>query len=415
MRQAAYLFVKMILLFSLLIILFSYAMFQGGFVSWFLFYTALPFLIYYLIFILYPVKDWRVKRIVAIKPIKAGQTIYIRLELKRRMPIPFSYLIIEEFLPTSIRPYFVVDRWSEWLVKKKLPQREGTVKKMLFPLFRRKIDYQYQLHDLPRGVHSFQQISLTMTDVFGFITKSVVLPLESTLRVAPADLDLQLRWDNNEKQSGEEATSTFQTDRSNHITGARQYVPGDRLSAIHWKATAKTATLMTKEFEQEYSRNGTIMLLGMQSGVAYEWNLALCQAVLQEFIRRKLQVDFLHVGYERFLFSTEKEQVHLTDAFISFQPGANEHIIASTLDHYQRTVDKGNFFLLFTDQLTSGLVEQLIKLSYQRNKITIYVTRSQAEQTKRDQALENQLRSYRINVNLITEKELKHRRGVVVV
>lgn len=415
MRQAAYLFVKMILLFGLLLILFSYAMFQGGFVSWFLFYTALPFLIYYLIFIFYPINDWRVKRIIAIKPIKAGQAVQIRLELKRRIPIPFSYLMIEEFLPTSIRPYFVVDRWSELLVKGKTPQREGTVREMLFPLFRRKLDYLYQLNDLPRGIHSFDQISLTMTDVFGFITKSVVLPLESTLRVAPADLDLQLRWDNNEKQSGEEVTSTFQTDRSNHITGARQYVPGDRLSAIHWKATAKAAALMTKEFEQEYSRDGTIMLFGMQSGIAYEWNLALCQAVLQEFNRRKQQVDFLHVGRERFFFSAEKEQSHLADAFISFQPGASEHLIESALDQYQRTVDKGNFFLLFTNQLTSRLVEQLIRISYQVNKITVYVTRPQVDQAKQDQAFENQLRSYQISVNLITEKELEHRKGVVVV
>ena len=53
---------KLILLFLLIAMVFSYAMFQGGFVSWFLFYSFLPFALYGLFVAAYPIRDWQVKR-----------------------------------------------------------------------------------------------------------------------------------------------------------------------------------------------------------------------------------------------------------------------------------------------------------------------------------------------------------------
>src|SRR5699024_7686731 len=46
----------------LLGILFSYAMFQGGFTSWFLFYSFLPILLYPLGLAVYPIRKWDVTR-----------------------------------------------------------------------------------------------------------------------------------------------------------------------------------------------------------------------------------------------------------------------------------------------------------------------------------------------------------------
>lgn len=413
MRKVVYLLVKLALLFGLVLILFSYAMFQGGFVSWFLFYTSLPFLIYYLFFIFYPIRDWHVKRVVTTSPIQAGQSIQVRIELTRHLPFPVSYLIIEDFLPESARSYFTTDRWGEMLEKGNVLQREASVKQMLYPLFRRKLEYSYDLNHLPRGKHAFEQLSLTMTDIFGFITKSIVLPTPSIFRVTPANLDLYIRWNDQENRFGEGLTTTLQTDRSNYITGARPYISGDRLSAIHWKATARTATLMTKEFEQEYSRDGTIMLLGMKGGVAYEWHLSLCQTILKASNQKNRKVDFLHIGHGRPFILTNKKQAELMDPFIAFKPGADEQKMDSAFTHYQQSVDKGDFLILFTDQLTSRLVEQVLDLSNQVNRISLYITKRQADQIKQEEVLETKLKKHRIQVYLLTEFDLKKRRVVV--
>src|SRR5690625_4873487 len=106
MPKTAYLITRLLLITVLFIILFSYAMFQGGFVSWFLFYMMMPFLIYYLLFIIYPMTDWRVKRILPQKSTRSGQAIRIELEVTRKIPFPVSYLVVEEFLPESFEPIF---------------------------------------------------------------------------------------------------------------------------------------------------------------------------------------------------------------------------------------------------------------------------------------------------------------------
>lgn len=41
---------------------FSYAMFQGGFVSWFLFYAFLPFVLYAGLLALYPLRSFQASR-----------------------------------------------------------------------------------------------------------------------------------------------------------------------------------------------------------------------------------------------------------------------------------------------------------------------------------------------------------------
>jgi uncharacterized protein (DUF58 family) len=55
---------------------------------------------------------------------------------------------------------------------------------------------------------------------------------------------------------GQRVRHSFEEDRS--LAGVRGYVPGDRLTSIDWKKSAKSADLMTKEFES-YQGEGVIV------------------------------------------------------------------------------------------------------------------------------------------------------------
>lgn len=63
-------------LFCIFAATFSYAMFQGGFVSWFLFYSFLPFGLYGVAVLLYPLKKWNVTRDMKLQPRFAGEIIF---------------------------------------------------------------------------------------------------------------------------------------------------------------------------------------------------------------------------------------------------------------------------------------------------------------------------------------------------
>lgn len=415
MRQVIYFMMKTIVVFSLFLIFFSYAMFQGGFVSWFLFYLTLPMLIYYLVFIFYPIKDWQIKRVLEMEQVEAGQKIQVELKLNRRVPFPISYLIIEDSLPRSLGRIFDRNRWSELFTNNKVSQRELTVRTAFHPNFRRQLTYSYHLTDLPRGIHTLESVRITITDLFGFITKTVDVPIQSTLMVAPASLELRLNLVSKNKLHGDQVHSTMHADRSSNITGARQYTPGDRLSAIHWKATAKTDTLMTKEFDQEYNRDGTIMLFGVRNSIAFEWNVAMCHVILPLIKAENLQVEFNYTGADRVTFSTEDNWTNLADPFTALKPGATEMMVDLSFARYHQSVDRGNFLLIITDQLTDKMVEHIIALSGKQQRVTIYLTQTKFDQTAERQMLLTELKKNKLTVLMIDEAVVKQPQGVVTI
>ncbi|BAM46522.1 DUF58 domain-containing protein [Amphibacillus xylanus] len=415
MRRVVYLLMKLMILIILSLSFFSYAMFQGGFTSWFLFYISVPFLVYFLCFIFYPIRDWQVERILNDEKIEAGNSIRVTLNFKRRLRFPISYLIIEETVPKSLSHVFNPYHWSEILTQGQFNKRDMNERHLLYPNFRKHLSYQYQLTNLPRGIHTMQFVSITVSDIFGFIKKTVELPVQTTFYVTPKKINVQLDFSTYRQELGDKHVSTMHANRSNLISGARPYMPGDRLSSIHWKATAKTASLMTKDFDQEFNCDGTILLFGFNNHPAFEWNLSVCQMLLSIMKLKNLRVDCLFGGDKSVSLSNGSSHESLTDFFTQLKAGATESIVQSVFDRYQSTYDKGTFIVVFTDRLTDQIVRQLKLLSTQQRKLTIYVTRTRNGKMGDEARLELELRNARINVYSMSEAEIKQQRGVVTI
>jgi uncharacterized protein (DUF58 family) len=63
------------------------------------------------------------------------------------------------------------------------------------------------------------------------------------------------------------------------VVSLREYVPGDSFRLIHWKRSARTGQLQTKEMEQETERAVTVVLDGAL-GAAFEDGLSLATGLL---------------------------------------------------------------------------------------------------------------------------------------
>lgn len=87
---------------ALIVILFCYAMFRGGFVSWFLFYGYLPIGIYQLLFASYPLRTWQIYREIENPVCRAGDEITVKVHLRRKLPFPLLYCTFEEKFPQSL-------------------------------------------------------------------------------------------------------------------------------------------------------------------------------------------------------------------------------------------------------------------------------------------------------------------------
>ncbi|MFK3939126.1 DUF58 domain-containing protein [Alkalihalobacillus sp. NPDC078783] len=209
---------------------FTYAMFQGGFVSWFLFYSVIIVGLIMTISILFPAV-FTPNRTLARTTCYSGEAVEVTITVKKHRFQPFMYLTVEDSVPSHIGQ--VTD-----------------TRAMFFFTTAKTLSFTYRLSNLKRGCYDFHDIHLTSSDFFGWFEKRQKVNVDTELVVYPRYHkigDIQAFQTPNHS-NGVSATSSLK-DEERSLAGVRRYVPGDRLTSINWKQSARRKELMTKEFE----------------------------------------------------------------------------------------------------------------------------------------------------------------------
>ena len=128
-------------------------MFQGGFVSWFLFYSFLPFAIYCVALSFYSLNELEVTRILPKSDYNAGEPLKVEVSVKRAKSFPLFYLLIEDHLSDSL----------------KFAPQQKKPKALLLPGLEKEFSYEYIIDELPRGEHVFDSFTLRIGDPLGLI------------------------------------------------------------------------------------------------------------------------------------------------------------------------------------------------------------------------------------------------------
>ena len=131
-------------------------------------------------------------------------------------------------------------------------------------------ELSFQTPPLERGKYAFSDTECASEDIFGLIEHRGTFKAKGEFRVLPRTVFIpywQL-YDRKSRLSGPQTAQTRSRRETTQINGVRDYVYGDRLSRIHWNATAKTGTWKSKEFEHE-SIPKTILVLDALAG-SYE-------------------------------------------------------------------------------------------------------------------------------------------------
>ncbi len=89
MLRALYHVLKLLLIPLCLVLTFVYAMLQGGFVSWFLFYSMVPIGLYSLLFPFYALRGAEVKRITNQNDYVAGERFVSTITIKENFLSPY--------------------------------------------------------------------------------------------------------------------------------------------------------------------------------------------------------------------------------------------------------------------------------------------------------------------------------------
>jgi uncharacterized protein (DUF58 family) len=364
------------------ILTFSYAMFQGGFVSWFLFYSFVLFSLYCLVISFYPLNELNVERELPKSDYYAGETLKVKISIRRNFAFPLFYLVVE-------------DQTSETLRKQKV---------ILFPGFKKVFTSDYTIQELPRGEHIFHSIKVCIGDPLGLIEREKLFLKEEKVIVYPVYFELLYRPFENHYDLGMTASrERVQRDTSMAI-GVREYQPGDRFSWINWKATAKRNDIMTKEFEQRQSQD-VLVVMDCVPDPHFEPIVSFTASLLRAIIKKGAQTGLLTNSEERASFPIRGGDRQLQQLFYhlaKIQPKGTRSL-DKVLDMKQLNQQSVSLMLV-TAQLTTEIVEKASFLGQRNGSVTIFLLKGEEEMpTKAERSLKTTAFARGVRVILIHE------------
>ncbi|MGD6845160.1 DUF58 domain-containing protein [Bacillus infantis] len=361
---------KLIVLFLLILTTFSYAMFQGGFVSWFLFYSFLPFALYGLALSFYSVGTFRAERDLVKTDYNAGEKLKVKVTLKRDNSFPLFFLIAEDCLNEALS----------------FSSKGNKAKSFVFPWFKREVSFEYEVDGLPRGEHIFENIRLKTGDPIGLIEKEKLVELEGRIIVYPAYEELIYKPADNHYDQGMTASKERVQRDTSMAVGIREYQPGDRFSWINWKATARRNDIMTKEFEQRKSHDVYIMM-DCAPDERFEGIVSFTASVIRGILRKGAQTGLITMGAERAAFPVRGGEGQQQQLFYHLAKVKDDCPVS-----FDRVLETENFLaqqnvslMLITAQLTKRLVEKASYYASHKNAVTIFLLKNEREAAAKEE------------------------------
>lgn len=293
-KEFANLWGRLLLVLGLFILTFSFAMFQGGFVSWFIFYMALPFALYSILLTFYPLYDIELTREIHTAQVRKGGSFSATIHIRRKIRFPLLYTVLTE-------------KTNSPALKKRTV---GGHQKMFVPGFRKSYSWSYDIEQMPRGEHILEGVQIEIADFFGWVRKSRMVPLQQKVLVYPNTVDVVYRPLESRYDHGSMAAPFTLVKDTTMATGIRDYHPGDRVSWIHWKSFARTQTMRTKEFEDRQSQD-LFLMDDRRPSEKFEMQVELVASILQSIVRANSSVAYLSVGDTRNYFPLIHTEEHL--------------------------------------------------------------------------------------------------------
>lgn len=191
----------------------------GGRSAWFLFYSLGALLLYIGLHVI-ALRSAVAERSIQRETVTAGQDLEVTVQVKLSTWLPMLWVAVEESWTRQGRKY-------------------RGIRKLFIAGVRTKLRYSYVIPRVKRGQYQSHDLALYAGDLFGFYTKR-------TLLAAPLSFSVYPRVD-----AVMYAKRGMEYREGYGIRGIRDYITGDPLNRIHWKASAASSTWKTKLWESD--------------------------------------------------------------------------------------------------------------------------------------------------------------------
>ncbi|WP_249435588.1 DUF58 domain-containing protein [Paenibacillus sp. Marseille-Q4541] len=278
----------------------------------------------------------------------ADDQVKVRLDLQIPGVLPLPYVVIREVLKRHNG-----ESWS--------------FEESLIPNMRGNGTLVFQTPPLERGKYQFSDTECISEDIFGLIEHKGKFKANGTFRVLPRTIFIpywQL-YDRNSRLSGPQTALMKSRRETTQINGVRDYVYGDRLSRIHWNATAKTGQWKSKEFEHESVPKTMIILdsraLGYKNTEQYELAVSTAASLLEYGSRERMGMGLCTLSEKTTCFQptdSSNERHKMLHHLVDLDSKGTGNLLLSVKESV-RFFPQGAFFVLISPQENAEVLETL--------------------------------------------------------
>ncbi len=274
-------------------------------------------------------------RAVAGEPVKASLTVHNRAGRRRFL------FTVEDVLPPSLQasddPYQVVAD--------------------LAPYERR--SFHYEVVPEQRGVYQLGDLKLASPDLLGMYEFYRRLPQAQELIVYPKPLALPNVWMPTPAGVATRTLTRRKNPQGPDIYGVREYVPGDDLRHIHWKASAHTNKLVVTEREEQHSLGATVILdlsrnvhIGVGSHSTLEYSVTLAASLLALALRQGGAAQLIAWGSRDWsvpFTRPDQSQTAILEALARVRADSADRLL-QVLDHRRKQLSRAGAVAIISPQ-----------------------------------------------------------------
>lgn len=171
-----------------------------------------------------------------------GEEVTLSLSVENAKLLPLPWLETEDTMPRTLDI-------KEQELRSGLSTNMMTLECLFSPRWYERITRRYTLLCNTRGVHAIGPTKLRSGDVFGFLTREKTLSNRQYLLIYPLVAPLTSFNLPARHPFGERRAPRRLLEDPSRVIGTREYVYGDSLRRVNWKATARTMQLQSKVYE----------------------------------------------------------------------------------------------------------------------------------------------------------------------
>ncbi|WP_419872717.1 DUF58 domain-containing protein [Candidatus Pristimantibacillus sp. PTI5] len=237
------------------------------------------------------------------------------------------------------------------------------------PNWKRSGQVAYQTPPLLRGEYRFTHTQCLSYDVFGLFEHSGQFGTETVFNVLPQTVPLR-QW--NGIQRGirgpySHAIASRSAKETTQINGVREYLYGDRLSRVHWNATAKTGQWKSKAFERE-SLPRTVVILDRHAGgysgeltTRFELAVSAAASLLENGLKDDTAMGLLSVGESLTMIPPKSgvDQRNVMMRHLTFVNADAPRPMYSSLKQADTILEPGSFAVVISPETGADVIKSM--------------------------------------------------------